>query len=119
MGPKKPKILTMLSTENPFVHLIRFPDDEEVCFTGNENVKPSSLLSFCEVKEKFSSLSTKSFNDVAIKSKSAFKRKTEQREKKSIRFFKSKNPHIHIDAQKQFSATSLLLVIKFCGMGCR
>lgn len=63
--------LTMSSIENPFVHFIRVPDEEEICFTGNENVKPSSLLSPREGSETFSSLSTKSFNDVAIKSKSS------------------------------------------------
>lgn len=58
----------MSSMENPFVHFIRIPFEGEICFTGKENVKPSSLLSPCEGSETFSSISTKSFSDAAIKS---------------------------------------------------
>lgn len=34
---------TASSILNPLVHLIRVPDAIDVCLTGNENVKPSSL----------------------------------------------------------------------------
>lgn len=33
----------MSSIEKPLVHFIRFPDDIDVCLTGNEKVKPNSL----------------------------------------------------------------------------
>ena len=58
----------MSSMSNPFVHLIKTPDDIDVCFTGKENVNPSSLL-VSEVSESSPSLSTNSFNDEAMKSK--------------------------------------------------
>lgn len=35
--------LTVSSMLNPFVHLISVPDDIDVCLTGKEKVKPSSL----------------------------------------------------------------------------
>lgn len=35
--------LTASSMEKPFVHLMRLPEDREVCLTGNEKVKPNSL----------------------------------------------------------------------------
>jgi len=53
--------------ENPFVHLIKMPEETDICFTGKENVNPSSLLS-CEILET-SPLAMKSFNEDAIKSK--------------------------------------------------
>jgi hypothetical protein len=59
--------------ENPFVHLIKMPEETDICFIGKENVKPSSLLS-CEVMEP-SSLAMSSFNDDAIKSKRSCKHK--------------------------------------------
>lgn len=74
----------MSSMTNPLVHLIRMPDEEEVCFTGNEKVKPSSLLSFCEGSETLSSLSTKSFSDDAIKSKSSCARENKMKRKMSV-----------------------------------
>ena len=35
--------LTVPSMLKPFVHLIRFPEARDVCMTGKEKVKPSSL----------------------------------------------------------------------------
>jgi hypothetical protein len=58
--------------ENPFVHLIKRPEETDICLTGKENVKPSSLLS-CEVLEPLPSLAMNSFNDEAIKSKRSCK----------------------------------------------
>jgi hypothetical protein len=41
----------------PFVHLIRFPEEIDVCMTGKEKVKPSSLfLPGGTLKSSFSSL---------------------------------------------------------------
>jgi len=54
--------------EKPFVHLIKMPEETDICFTGKENVNPSSLLP-CEILEPSPSLTMKSFNEDAIKSK--------------------------------------------------
>ena len=53
--------------EKPFVHFIRMPDETEVCFTGNENVNPSSLL-LTDESSGSPSFSTNSFSEEAIKS---------------------------------------------------
>lgn len=58
----------MSSMENPFVHFNKVPDDTDICFTGKENVNPSSLLLSNESSEISPSLSMNSFNDEAIKS---------------------------------------------------
>ena len=65
---------------NPFVHLIRMPDERDVCFTGKEKVNPRSLLLSGVFSDSSSSFSTNSFNDKAIKSKSSYiqKKKTHQ-----------------------------------------
>lgn len=65
----------MSLTENLFVHLIRMPDETDVCFTGKENVKPSSLLLTGENSEFCASLSTNCLSDEAIKSKRSCKQK--------------------------------------------
>jgi len=50
------------------------PEETDICFTGNENVNPSSLLS-CEILEPSPSLAMKSFNEDAIKSKRSCRQK--------------------------------------------
>lgn len=63
---------------NPFVHFIRMPDKTDVCFTGNENVNPSSLLLTGENSEFCASFSTNSLSDEAIKSKRSCKKNGHQ-----------------------------------------
>ena len=62
--------------ENPFVHLIKMPEDTDICFTGKENVNPSSLLS-CEILEPSPSLAMNSFNEEAMKSKRSCKQQNQ------------------------------------------
>lgn len=61
--------LTTSSIVNPFVHLIRTPEETDNCLIGKENVKPSSF--FEPGTRPFSSLSINSFIVKAIKSKSS------------------------------------------------
>jgi hypothetical protein len=49
-------VLTISLISKPLVHLIRTPEEIEVCLTGNENVNASSLLTPCE-SDPFSSFS--------------------------------------------------------------
>lgn len=67
--------LTMSSMAKPLVHLIRMPDNTDICFTGNENVNPSSILLTADSSENPSSFSTNSFRDEAIKSKRSCQKK--------------------------------------------
>jgi len=63
--------LTISSMEKPLVHFIKSPELRDVCFTGKENVNPSSLV---ETGESFPSFfSTNCLNDAAIKSNSSCK----------------------------------------------
>lgn len=56
----------------PFVHLIRFPEEIDVCMTGKEKVKPSCLFPPGGTwKSSFSSL-TNFTSSAAIKSKSSW-----------------------------------------------
>lgn len=64
--------LTMSAIANPFVHLIKMPDETDNCFTGKEKVNPRSLLLSSDISEPSPSFSTKSFNAEAIKSKRAY-----------------------------------------------
>jgi len=57
--------------ENPFVHFIRFPDAIDVCLTGNEKVKPSSLCLPGEQCRPSLSVATKLASAVAMKPNSA------------------------------------------------
>lgn len=59
--------------ENPFVHFIKMPEETDICLTGKENVNPSSLLMPIENSEPSPSLSMKSFNEEAMKSKRSCK----------------------------------------------
>lgn len=61
----------MSSIANPFVHLIRIPEDTDICLTGKENVNPSSLL-FDGSSNSLPSLSRKRSNTDAMKSKRSY-----------------------------------------------
>lgn len=69
----KKQIPTVPETEKPFVHLIRIPESMEVCFTGNENVNPVSLLLFFGNTNFPPSFFTNFASAKAIKSKSSYK----------------------------------------------
>lgn len=64
--------LTVSSIEKPFVHLIRFPEAIDVCITGNEKVKPSSLCLPGGSWKSGPSWSTNFASSAAIKSNSAW-----------------------------------------------
>lgn len=58
--------------ENPLPHLIKMPEETDICFTGKENVNPSSLLLSGESLE-LSPFSMNSFSEEAMKSKRSYK----------------------------------------------
>ena len=60
--------------ENPFAHFIKMPEQTDICFTGKENVNPSSLLLSSESSEPSPSLSMNSFTEEAMKSKRSCKK---------------------------------------------
>lgn len=111
----------MSSIANPFVHFIKMPDETEDCFTGNENVKPSSLLPGEGCSEKLPSFSMKSFSDDAMKSKRSY---TWQKKVKTVDLYQIKQKKLVFAGRYQKirstnSATLLVLVIRCCGMGWR
>jgi 7,8-dihydro-6-hydroxymethylpterin-pyrophosphokinase len=57
--------------ENPFVHLIRVPDDIDVWCTGKEKVKPNSLCLPSGKWKSSPSVLTKLSNSAAMKSNSS------------------------------------------------
>jgi hypothetical protein len=63
--------LTASLMENAFVHLTSVPEATERCFTGNENVNPSSLFFPFEMLVHFSSSLTNLANSEAMKPKSS------------------------------------------------
>ena len=63
--------------ENPFVHFNKMPEETDICFTGKENVNPSSLLLSSESSEAFPSFSMNSFNEEAMKSKRSCKQQNQ------------------------------------------
>ena len=62
--------------ENPFVHLIKMPEETDICFTGKEKVKPSSLRS-SEILEPSPSFAMNSSNEDAIKSKRSWRQQNQ------------------------------------------
>jgi hypothetical protein len=64
-------VLTISSIEKLFVHLIRVPDEIDVCFTGKENVKPSSLSVPSRTQQSSPSEATNFAKAAAIKSNSS------------------------------------------------
>lgn len=64
--------LTVSSMLKPFVHLISAPDDIEICLTGKEKVKPSSLCLPGAKQKPSPSLATNFASAWAIKSNRAW-----------------------------------------------
>ena len=104
--------------ENPFVHFNKMPEETDICFTGKENVNPSSLLLSGESSEPSPSFSMNSFNEEAMKSKRSCKQQNQLHSnsiilKEPILQREKSKPHKHQKGRRSFKSPHLCWSLDF------